>query len=137
MKKIFPCPGCGQQLGATERLCGRVINCPKCGVKLTIPTFSDDSIVEYDDPGAVPPPSDESTLTETAGFSPLDENSFALPGADASDPMLTNFPLFAPNPFAGSFPLDDKSLRADGSDSEEEEEEFVNSKMPSLDELIN
>ena len=49
--------------------------------------------------------------------------------------MLKNFPDFIPNPFVISYPLDQNLEGVD--DVEEEAEALVNSKMPSVDELIN
>ena len=60
---------------------------------------------------------------------------FEPPEPAPDEPMLKNFPDFIPNPFAISYPLDQKLEGVD--DVEEEAETPVNSKMPSVDELIN
>ena len=63
---------------------------------------------------------------------------FDPPQPDPDDPMLVLFPDFVPNPFQISFPLDHM---IEGSEDEDDEENGknapVNSKMPSVDELIN
>lgn len=60
---------------------------------------------------------------------------FEPPGPSPDEPMLKNFPDFIPNPFVISYPLDQNLEGVD--DVEEEAEALVNSKMPSVDELIN
>lgn len=63
---------------------------------------------------------------------------FDPPPPDPDDPMLVLFPDFVPNPFQISSPLDQMIESAEVEDDEENAENApVNSKMPSVDELIN
>lgn len=72
---------------------------------------------------------------DAAGPGPLAER-FVPPAPLPDDPMLELYPDFVPNPFQASFML---NKRVEGAEIEEEEDDDlpVNSKMPSVDELIN
>lgn len=62
---------------------------------------------------------------------------FEPPAPDPADPMLENFPCYAPNPFAVSFPLDQTAPNDAGNDDDDDSDDGFASKMPSVDELIN
>ena len=165
MKHNFNCPNCRARLRADEAYSGRGISCPKCGVELVIPQFNAEQASteasfegKHLESGA---PSDETTILPSNASKNDEVDDFDLatdvvlqppanydstpkfvppakydpPPPDPDDPMLVLFPNFIPNPFQISFPLD-QAFEGEN-DEEEEEEAPANSKMPSVDELIN
>ncbi len=162
MKHNFNCPNCRARLRADEAYVGRKISCPKCGVELVIPQIDSEQassdasfagkLLETNASDCSRVPSDATTtllhsdssngggddfdLATDVGFLP--PAKFDPPPPDPDDPMLVLFPDFIPNPFQISFHLDQIiEGEDDGNEEEGEEDAPVNSKMPSVDELIN
>ncbi len=148
MKKIIHCPHCNRQMSVDTKFAGRKLNCPVCGNEMEIPNF------DQDEASVSEPKSEESTASapgsksdeaskelaadvQSNDLSTLDWKRLEFPKVESDDPMLKFFPEFRPNPFAVSYPLNVKNEN-DGADAnDDEDDEFVNSKMPSVDELIN
>lgn len=148
MKKIIHCPHCNRQMSVDTKFAGRKLNCPVCGNEMEIPNF------DQDEASVSEPKSEESTASDPGSksdeaskelaadvqsndLSTLDWKRLEFPKVEPDDPMLKFFPEFRPNPFAVSYPLNVKNEN-DGADAnDDEDDEFLNSKMPSVDELIN
>ena len=149
MKKIIHCPHCNRQMSVDSKFAGRKLNCPVCGNEMEIPNFERDeeaSDPEYESQAATAndPESKRNEESEersggdqSVDLSKLNWKRLEFPKVEPDDPMLKFFPEFRPNPFAVSYPLNVKNEN-DGADAnDDEDDEFVNSKMPSVDELIN
>ncbi len=124
----------------------RRVRCPKCKGEIVIPDLLGAVLSDPNDSSSFAidaPTSQDSTIVEQ----PFDVNGvddfelvadvpgrFEPPAPDPDDPMLRLFPDFIPNPFQISYPLDET---VDEDDLEDEEQDFVDSKMPSVDELIS
>lgn len=161
MKHKFNCPNCLARLRADDEFSGRRILCPKCGLELEIPQFKDEegsnvaalseALLAQTDSGDDSTPKDATTtfLPEDAAHGGADDFDLATdvgflppikfepPPPDPNDPMLELFPDFVPNPFAVSVTLDKETEGVVNHDEEESVVAHVNSKMPSVDELIN
>ena len=148
MKKIIHCPHCNRQMSVDTKFAGRKLNCPVCGNEMEIPNF------DQDEAAVSEPKSEESTASDPGSksdeaskelaadvqsndLSTLDWKRLEFPKVESDDPMLKFFPEFRPNPFAVSYPLNVKNESDGADDNGDEDDEFVNSKMPSVDELIN
>ena len=148
MKKIIHCPHCNRQMSVDTKFAGRKLNCPVCGNEMEIPNF------DQDETSVSEPKSEESTASDPGSksdeaskelaadvqsndLSTLDWKRLEFPKVESDDPMLKFFPEFRPNPFAVSYPLNVKNESDGADDNGDEDDEFVNSKMPSVDELIN
>lgn len=148
MKKIIHCPHCNRQMSVDSKFAGRKLNCPVCGNEMEIPNF------DQDEASVSEPKSEESTASDPGSksdeaskelaadvqsndLSTLDWKRLEFPKVESDDPMLKFFPEFRPNPFAVSYPLNVKNESDGADDNGDEDDEFVNSKMPSVDELIN
>ena len=148
MKKIIHCPHCNRQMSVDTKFAGRKLNCPVCGNEMEIPNF------DQDEASVSEPKSEESTASalgsksdeaskelaadvQSNDLSTLDWKRLEFPKVESDDPMLKFFPEFRPNPFAVSYPLNVKNESDGADDNGDEDDEFVNSKMPSVDELIN
>ena len=148
MKKIIHCPHCNRQMSVDSKFAGRKLNCPVCGNEMEIPNF------DQDEASVSEPKSEESTASDPGSksdeaskelaadvqsndLSTLDWKRLEFPKVEPDDPMLKFFPEFSPNPFAVSYPLNVKNESDGADDNGDEDDEFVNSKMPSVDELIN
>jgi len=148
-------------LRADDNFSGRRILCPKCSQPLEIPSFEKDpssnlaalseALLAQTDSNEDSTPKDATTtflpsdapngnaddfdLATDVGFLP--PVRFEPPPPDPDDPMLHFFPDFVPPPFEISYPLDQKVEGVFDEEEEDDEATPVNSKMPSVDELIN
>ncbi len=153
MKQIIQCPNCARQMTVDSKFAGRKLDCPICGKEMEIPNFEREETNREETPletsaqratePSQPPREVETSMSEIGadadsktGDTLLDPVRLEFPTVDRDDPMLNFFPDFQPNPFAVSYPLNVK-LEDESDGANDEEEPFVNSKMPSVDELIN
>lgn len=114
MKITFVCDSCRSELTVASRLAGRVVLCPRCRQKTSIPTQS------------VAAASAVSSESASAGASETSRSpSFVKPCAD-----------FVPNPFAFSVRLETFAPANAGDDAFGETPEAALSKTPSVHELI-
>ena len=135
-------------MSVDSKFAGRKLNCPICDKEMTIPSF------EQNEPPVSEPGNEESNPNDvdsksgeaaeeraadvqSVDLSKLNWKRLEFPKVEPDDPMLKFFPNFQPNPFAVSYPLNVKNEDEGADDGVDEDDEFVNSKMPSVDELIN
>ena len=166
MKINFQCPSCGVKLRVDAKFSGRRTPCPRCAKEFLIPALerdasSSDLLASDDAPSERPlhdatrthslaeAQNDGELLTNEDADSDFDISSSLVATEDEEnvdeeesefqgyrdEELAALFPFYEPTPIAtGNVYFSEKSPRA-----EEEDEEVVStqSKMPSVDELIN
>lgn len=150
MRTEFYCERCRAALPADDSLFGREVLCPRCREKTALRYRSIDELTkveqgtakESENPPRVLETLDSKASSESSGSEPasdqfefeefLDDSDLALREA-----MRKTAPLFEPNPFAISFPLDQYFESGSvGAEAEEAEEESAPPTSYDVDDLI-